>query len=67
MNFKKMKNGFISMHGTTYSNESIVFIFHRSNIILKIKNKAYMLIIEDENIEISKEQYEELYELIQID
>ena len=67
MNFKEMKNGFISLHATTYSNETIVLIFHRSNIILKIKNKSYILIIEDENIEISKEQYDELYELIQMD
>ena len=58
MNFKEMKNGFISLHATTYSNETIVLIFHRSNIILKIKNKSYILIIEDENIEISKEQYD---------
>lgn len=67
MNFKEMKNGFISLHATTYSNEIIVLIFHKSNIILKIKNKSYILIIEDENIEISKEQYDELYELIQMD
>lgn len=67
MNFKEMKNGFISLHATTYSKETIVLIFHRTNIILKIKNKSYVLIIEDKNIEISKEQYDELYELIQMD